>query len=232
MPQAHNSKPQLSKLFKNQHLLEQALTHKSWVNEHPGNRMSNERLEFLGDAILEYVVSKEIYVTLPDKEEGYLTALRANLVNTTSLAKVAVQLELGKQLFLSKGEEETGGRNNPSMMADTVEALIGALFIDRGIKAAENFIKDNILVNLEAALNEPLKDAKSTLQEVVQEKGLPAPQYEVVNEEGPDHAKVFTIEARISGKGWGQGTGKNKSEAAQAAAKAALANFTKTANGV
>ena len=118
------------KNFKNKSLLDLALTHRSWVNEHKGVRTSNERLEFLGDAVLEFVVSKEIYKKFPDKEEGYLTALRANLVNTVSLTEIAKKLNLGSILYLSKGEEESGGRTNPSLLADTVEAIIGAIFID------------------------------------------------------------------------------------------------------
>lgn len=215
----------LEKLFKNKDLLEQSLTHKSWVNEHSGTRTSNERLEFLGDAILEFVVSKEIFDFFPNKEEGYLTALRANLVNTTSLAEVAKSLNLGEKLFLSKGEEETGGRENTSIMADTVEAIIGALFIDSGIGAAEAFIKKNILIKLDNTLEKPLKDSKSILQEMVQEKGYQAPRYEVIKEEGPDHSKIFTIQAVVNGKSIGLGEGKNKSEAAQEAAKKAIDTF-------
>src|SRR6266576_3184980 len=130
------------KNFKNKDLLDLALTHRSWVNEHKGIRNSNERLEFLGDAILEFVVSKELYKDFPDKEEGYLTALRANLVNTISLAGVAEKLDLGSLIFLSKGEEDGGGRKNTSLLADTVEAIIGAMFIDKGIEEAEKFIKE------------------------------------------------------------------------------------------
>src|SRR3989344_6126521 len=126
-----NDLDSLSSLFKNKELLKQALTHRSWVNENPKERGSNERLEFLGDAILEFLVSKEIYLRFPDKEEGYLTALRANLVNTQNLAKIAEKLKVGDKLFLSKGEEDGGGRENPSLLADTVEAIIGAIYIDQ-----------------------------------------------------------------------------------------------------
>jgi ribonuclease-3 len=126
----------LRRNFKNKNLLDLALTHRSWVNEHKGERTSNERLEFLGDAILEFVASKQIFNQFPEKEEGYLTALRANLVNTVALAEVAVKLDLGPELFLSKGEEDGGGRTNTSLLADTVEAIIGAIFIDRGITDA------------------------------------------------------------------------------------------------
>src|SRR3989344_8156149 len=120
----------LADLFKNKELLDQALTHRSWVNEHKNLRRSNERLEFLGDAVLEFVVSEVIYNKFRDQEEGYLTALRAKIVNTVSLAAVAQKMDLGKHIFLSKGEEETGGRTNTSLLADTVESIIGAIFID------------------------------------------------------------------------------------------------------
>lgn len=213
---------QLEKLFTNKDLLTLALTHKSWVNENPGIRESNERLEFLGDAILEFIVSKEIYAQFPDKEEGYLTVLRANLVNTVSLAKLAQKLELGTELFLSKGEIETGGRTNTSLLANTVEAIIGALFLDGGIDKAEKFIADHLLSTIDETLALPLKDAKSRLQEIVQAQGLPAPRYEVIEENGPDHHKEFTIQVLIDGKPIAQGTGKNKAEAAQQAAERGL----------
>jgi ribonuclease-3 len=209
--------------FKDKHLFDLALTHRSWVNEHKGERNSNERLEFLGDAILEFVASKELFNQFPDKEEGYLTALRANLVNTVALAEVARKLELGPELFLSKGEEDGGGRSNTSLLADTVEAIIGAIFIDRGIPDAEKFIKDNLLTEVDKKASEPLKDAKSRLQELVQAKGLTAPKYQVVEESGPDHDKKFVIEVSVDGEAWGRGEGKSKGSAEQEAARQVLA---------
>src|SRR5690606_32690464 len=165
----------LKDLFKKEEYLKLALTHKSWVNESLETENSNERLEFLGDAILEYIVSKELYQKFPDKEEGYLTALRANLVNTVNLANVARRLGVGESLLLSKGEEEGGGRDNSSLLADTIEAIIGGLYFDSGLEASEKFIKDNILIDLETITQSPLKDAKSRLQEYVQSLGHPAP---------------------------------------------------------
>ena len=217
----------LENLFSDKNLYQLALTHKSWVNEHAGTHLHNERLEFLGDAVLEFIVSKEIYSRFPDKEEGYLTALRASLVNTVSLSEVAQELKLGEALLLSKGEEETGGRSNTSILANTVEAIIGALYLDQGIEEVEKFIDTNLLSNLDKRLSGTLKDAKSLLQEYVQAQGLPAPRYDVVDEKGPDHAKVFTIEAVVSGKTLGKGKGKNKGEAAQAAAQIALKKYLK-----
>ncbi len=212
----------LRNTFTNKDLFDQALTHRSWVNEHKGVRESNERMEFLGDAILEYIVSKEIYDNFPDKEEGYLTALRANLVNTRALAEIADRLELGHALFLSKGEEDGGGRENSSLLADTIEAVIGAIFFDRGIGAAEEFIQENILIDTKEKASKPLKDFKSRLQETVQAKGFAAPKYHVVEESGPDHNKKFIIEVLVNGASWGKGEGKSKSSAEQEAARQVL----------
>lgn len=208
--------------FKDKALLKKALTHRSWVNENKGKRGTNERLEFLGDAILEFVVSKKIFTQYPKKEEGYLTALRSNLVNTTNLSRVALKLDVGNSLFLSRGEEEGGGRENISLLADTIEAIIGALFIDGGLERAEKFIETNILNNLEEVANSPLKDDKSLLQEVVQSKGFPTPKYKVVEEKGPDHSKSFTVEVMVGKKPYAKGAGKSKSIAEQKAAKNAL----------
>ena len=211
--------------FEDKALFEQALTHRSWINENPGIRGTNERLEFLGDAILEFVVSLELYKHFPDKEEGYLTALRANLVNTINLSQVAKKIDLGQALHLSKGEDEGGGRQNNSLLADTVEAIIGAIYLDQGLDAASRFISDNLLVDLDAKVNQPLKDAKSRLQEQVQSKGMPTPRYKVVNETGPDHNKSFVIEVLVGDKVLGQGDGKSKSEAQQKAAESALGSL-------
>lgn len=208
----------LKQSFENKDLLDQALTHRSWVNEHKGTRKSNERMEFLGDAILEYVVSKEIYKLFPNQEEGYLTALRANMVNTVALADVAIKLDIGSSLFLSKGEEDGGGRKNTSLLADTLEAIIGAIFIDKGLKTTETFILENIIAGVNEKAAKPLKDYKSRLQEFVQSKGLPTPKYQVLEESGPDHDKRFVIEVLVGGEIWGKGEGKSKSAAEQDAA--------------
>ena len=209
--------------FKNKDLFDQALTHRSWVNEHKGERTSNERLEFLGDAILEFVVSEELFNQFPDKEEGYLTALRANLVNTVALARISGKLDIGSSLFLSKGEIDGGGRTNTSLLADTLEAIIGAIFVDRGITEAARFIKENLLNEVGKKASEPLKDAKSMLQELVQSKGLTTPKYQVTEESGPDHDKKFVIEVIVNGEVWGTGEGKSKGEAEQEAARQVLA---------
>lgn len=208
--------------FTNKELFDQALTHRSWLNEHKGQRSSNERLEFLGDAVLEFVVSQEIFAKYPDKEEGFLTALRANLVNTVALAEFAKKVDLGQIIYLSKGEIESGGRTNISILADTVEAIIGATFLDSGLEKASEFINENLLSDLEVKAGLPLKDAKSRLQEFVQSKGLEAPRYKVVSQLGPDHDKKFVIEVHVRGESWGRGEGKSKSTAEQSAASDAL----------
>lgn len=212
----------LDKLFKNKDYLNLALTHKSWVNEHSGVRESNERLEFLGDAVLEFVVSERLFREFPGQEEGYLTALRANLVNTVNLAGLATRLELGSTIYLSRGEEEGGGRTNPSLLADCVEAIIGALFLDSGLPRVSSFLEETLFPQIQEFASGVLKDPKSVLQEIVQAKGLAAPRYNVVGETGPDHAKEFVIGVLIDGEMKGTGTGKSKGEAEQEAAKAAL----------
>lgn len=211
--------------FINQSLFTTALTHRSYINENKDSNQTNERLEFLGDAVLEFVVSKEIFNKFPDKEEGYLTALRSNLVNTKNLKELALKLNLGQSLLLSKGEIEGGGRDNPSLLANSVEAIIGAIFVDQGISKAEMFIKDNILIDVDKKANSSLKDCKSILQEKVQANNFSAPKYQVVEESGPDHNKIFTVEVVINSKSIASGKGKSKSEAEQEAAFNALNNM-------
>lgn len=215
----------VKKTFKDKGLLKKALTHRSWVNENHENNGNNERLEFLGDAVLEFVVSGFLYDTFPNKEEGFLTNLRANTVNTVSLAALALKLNLGEEILLSKGEEIGGGRRNESLLADTVEALIGALYVDQGLKAAKEFIKINLLANIDINLKDPIKDSKSKLQETVQAKGLDTPRYYVAKESGPDHDKEFEVEVMVDGKVIARGNGKSKNRAEQDAAAIALEYF-------
>lgn len=199
-----------------------ALTHRSWLNEHPNVKESNERLEFLGDAVLEIIVSEELYKAFPDNEEGFLTALRSNIVNTKSLAGLAKKLSVGEKLLLSKGEEATGGRTNESLLADTVEAIIGATYLVYGLEEARSFVKEHLLRDLTKRANEPLKDPKSSLQEKVQSMGDRAPMYKVIKEVGPDHAREFTVQVQVQDRILGTGQGKSKAEAQQNAAKAGL----------
>lgn len=216
---------QIKAIFINKDLFDQSLTHRSWINENPGVRESNERLEFLGDAVLEFVVSSNLYKKFPKEEEGYLTALRANIVNTTCLGTLGEKLGVGPHIFLSKGEADSGGAKNASLLADTIEAIIGAIYIDQGLANAERFIHENLLMDVELKAQEPLKDAKSRLQELVQAKSLPTPRYKVVNESGPDHSKIFDIEVWVDGRSVGVGSGNNKSEAEQRAAEHGLEAF-------
>lgn len=211
--------------FINKDYINTALTHRSYLNENSVIKVSNERMEFLGDAILEFIISKTLYEKFPNKEEGYLTALRANLVNTINLARVAKKLNAGKKLQMSKGEEESGGRENETLLANTVEAIIGAIYLDRGIESVVEFIEKYLLDDLDEIVSKPLKDAKSRLQEKVQAMGLMTPKYKVVDEVGPDHNKKFTVEVLIDNNSSALGSGKSKNDAEQKAAEKALANI-------
>lgn len=209
---------------KDKKLLLRALTHRSWINEHPDEKAtSNERLEFLGDAVLELAVTEYLFATKPQEQEGQLTALRSALVRTETLAKIAQKLKLGKHLKLSHGEEITGGRENQSLLANTFEAVIGAIYLDQGKKAAIAFIHTHLLPELEEIVNKNLaKDAKSLLQEKAQARGLQAPTYKVESENGPDHDKTFILAVYIDGKRISTGKGKSKQQAQQQAAQSAL----------
>lgn len=206
--------------FKDKKLLHTALIHRSYVNE-SDEQMSNERFEFLGDAVLEFVVTARITEEFATLQEGELTALRSKLVNTISLAGIAQNLGLGESLYLSKGEESGGGRENPALLADTFEAVIGALHLDQGIEACEQIIERFILPNAQPALAN-LKDPKSALQELVQRQGNQVPRYKVLSEVGPDHAKTFIVGVYTNDNMISQGMGKSKQEAEQKAAEEAL----------
>ena len=208
--------------FKNQDLLKQSFIHRSFLNE-SSEKESNERLEFLGDSILSFVVSKHLYSDNPDYDEGKLTNLRSLLVNTKNLAEVAQSLNLGQSLLLSKGEEESGGRENQSLLADSFEALLGALFIDQGIEVVEKFLEEVLLPKADEFIkNNLLKDPKSLLQESVQAQKQGILSYEVINEEGPAHAKTFTVGVYVNKKLLGTGIGKSKQIAQESAAIHAL----------
>ncbi len=218
---------QLGFTFKNPILLERAFIHRSYLNETKNQNLeSNERLEFLGDAVLELIVSEHLFISLPDQPEGELTNLRSSLVKTDTLASVAKDLNLGSYLKMSKGEEQGGGRSNTGLLANTVEALIGAIYLDQGISAAEMLAKQFILSKLPEIIAKNLhRDFKSTLQEKIQALGQATPTYQLVSEIGPDHQKVFTIEVTIEGKSLGIGKGPSKQKAETMAAKAALENL-------
>lgn len=210
--------------FINQDLLITALTHRSALNEQGStSKESNERLEFLGDAILELATTKFLFHQFPDVQEGLLTAYRSALVKTETLAKVARILELGEKLYMSKGEEATGGRDNDSLLADSMEAVIGALYLDQGFAAAEKLLQEVLFIEFEQILQQKLyRDSKSHLQEIIQAKGYSTPSYEVVSEIGPDHDKTFTVNVLVNNEVVATGTGSSKQRAQQAAAQAAL----------
>ncbi len=210
--------------FQDKKLLQTALTHRSLLNErHQEQMQSNERLEYLGDAVLELIVTEFLYQRLPTTPEGQLTAIRSALVKTTTLSAVGKELDLGKQLLLSKGEESSGGRENETLIADTVEALIGALYLDQGLPVTRDFIHRMILVRFEEVMEKKLyKDSKSTLQEEVQAYGFETPVYQVIEETGPDHEKSFVVAVFVNGKQVGLGQGKSKQNAQQLAALQAL----------
>jgi ribonuclease-3 len=201
-------------------LLERALTHRSYAYEH-GGLPTNERLEFLGDAVLGLVVTDTLYRRHPDLPEGQLAKLRASVVNTRALAGVARSLGLGKWLRLGKGEEVTGGRDKASILADTMEAIIGAVYLDRGLEAVSVMVRMLFDPLMRAATEEGAAlDWKTSLQELTAVRGLGVPEY-VVAESGPDHAKSFSAGAMVGGQLHGEGAGRSKKEAEQQAAEAA-----------
>ena len=207
--------------FKNYKLLKQSMTHSSYANEHRINKLTNnERLEFLGDAVLEIITSEYLYKNYPKLHEGDLTKMRASIVCEQTLALSSKEIDLGKYLFLGKGEELTGGRERHSIISDAMEALIGALYLDGGFECAKNFIDKYILCDIK---NKQLfYDSKTILQEVVQSDYSEELQYVVVAEEGPDHDKSFVVKAMIGEKEIGMGKGKTKKAAEQQAAYDAL----------
>ncbi|HBX64546.1 TPA: ribonuclease III, partial [Candidatus Collierbacteria bacterium] len=179
--------------------------------------------EFLGDAVLEMIISVYLFNKYPDKMEGYLTAARSATVRTESLSKISKDHGIDTYIIMSKGEESTGGRNNPSILEDVIESLIGALYCDGGLDAANQFFKNFILPNAESIINEnQLKDAKSLLQEKAQSKGFVSPLYKTVKESGPDHNKTFEVVVLVNDKEITTGSGKSKQEAEQNAAKKAV----------
>lgn len=209
--------------FKNPALFKQAFTHRSYLNEVREQLESNERLEFLGDSILSFVVSKHLYKTYPRFNEGILTNLRSLLVNTKNLASLAREADLGRFLLLSRGEEESGGRENDTLLANSFEALTGALYLDQGIEAVEEFLKYILFPKIDSVVkSKTFKDPKSLLQEYVQSKKQNAPLYKVIAEEGPPHDRVFTIGVYVNEKLLGKGTGRSKQVAEEQAAKKAL----------
>ncbi len=205
--------------FKNSKLLQIALTHSSYAHESKANLENNERFEFLGDAVLELVISSFIFQEFPELPEGELTKLRASIVCEGTLAKKARELNLGNCIKLGKGEEHTGGRDRDSILADAMEAIFGAVYLDSGIESAREFIIELMKSSIfDLRKSFKYNDCKTYLQEIIQSKSKLALEYNIVEEKGPAHDKIFIVEVSHCGKSLGKGSGKNKKEAEQNAA--------------
>ena len=210
--------------FNDKSLLQRALTHRSYLNENPDYPLSdNERLEFLGDAVLDFLTATYLFNRFPEMAEGRLTSLRAALVKGETLAHFATVWNLGEYLLLSRGEAESGGRERQAILCAAFEALVGAILLDQGLQAAEDFTLKSIEPEVRRIVEEELyKDAKSMLQELTQGQLQTTPIYRTVAERGPDHAKEFTVEVLIGDEVFGRGIGHNKQVAEQEAARVAL----------
>lgn len=216
----------LNVVFEDQKVLRQAFTHSSHVNEHKAvEDRDNERLEFLGDAVLELTVSEYLYDQYHHLTEGELTKLRASIVCEASLVQFAIALNLGQYVLLGKGEENTGGRTRPALLADLFEAFIGALFLDQGLDAVRSFLQIHMFPKLQTGNQATPSDYKTELQEWIQHQGLGEVTYRIVEERGPAHDREFTAEVRVEQTTWGSGVGKSKKEAEQHAAAEALSAF-------
>lgn len=215
--------------IKNEHLIQNAFVHRSYLNEGKDFSESNERLEYLGDAVLELSTSHYLFNTYPDFQEGMLTNVRAALVRTESLGELAESLGFAKLLLMSKGEEATGGRQNRSILADTFEAFLGAIYLDQGYPAVVDILSKYLFIKAENVLKtQTYKDNKSLLQEIAQARFKSTPIYELISEDGPDHNKAFVMQVEIAGTKYGEGSGKSKQTAQEDAARKTLEMITKT----
>lgn len=222
-----NFQKKVGLVFSDIHLLKQAFTHSSYVNEQrESGQEDNERLEFLGDAVLELAVSHFLFQTYPDMEEGEMTKLRAAIVCEPSLVSFAEELGFGRLMRLGKGEELTGGRKRPALLADAFEAFIGAVYLDQGLDQVFSFLKKYVFPKVKAGALRHMMDYKSQLQEYVQREGLGMAEYEIIAERGPAHEREFVAEVRLNGNPLGRGAGKSKKEAEQQAAHMALKELT------
>ncbi len=214
-------------LFRDQSLLQQALVHRSYLNEDPEYALpSNERLEFLGDSVLGFVVADYLFHIFPDAGEGRLTNMRAYLVRTRTLSRAAQAIGLGQELVMGRGEEAGGGRSRPSILEASFEAMVGAIYLDQGIRAARSFVLRQLKADIaQLVKGAGLKDAKSTLQELTQKQRGITPTYHTVSAVGPDHDKWFTVEVRLGREVLAEGEGRTKQEAEQNAARTAIRAF-------
>jgi ribonuclease-3 len=226
-PKTDQLEEQIGIKFRNKDLLVEALTHRSYLNEYPKWHLPhNERLEFLGDAVLELIVSGELFKKFPDYPEGQMTVLRAALVNYQILAKVAERVGLEDFILLSRGEKRDRGKAREVILANAIEAVIGAIYLDRGMEATENFVRHVVMVNLDAILKtRSYKDSKSELQEKIQESLRITPNYKVLEESGPAHKRMFKIGVYFGEELIAEGVGASKQEAELAAAKNALKKY-------
>ena len=224
MIQFSNFEKKTKIIFKDKKLLEQAFIHRSYINENPGTKLShNERLEFLGDAVLELIVTDFLYKKYREYTEGELTALRSALVNAVIISEVATAIGMNEYLLLSKGEAKDNGKARQYILANTFEAYVGALYLDQGIEATDKFIYKYLLPKTEEIVSKKLwRDAKSLVQEKAQEFVNVTPAYKVIKESGPDHDKNFTVGIYFGASLIGEGKGQSKQEAEQKAAEAAL----------
>lgn len=207
-------------------LLSRALTHRSYLNEHPEALEDNERLEFLGDAVLDFVVASWLYHRFPEMPEGDLTRMRSALVHTEQLAEFAKKIHLGRAMRLGRGEAQAGGRSRPALLCDTFEALVGALYLDGGIPTVNEFLENLLEESSEdILLNNKNEDPKSLFQEWAQSQGYFAPSYVTKNSFGPDHSKIFQVEVVLNGEVFGIGEGPSKQAAAKVAAQQALSRL-------
>ena len=223
---AHSFVKRLELPFTDFLLLNRALTHRSYINEHPEALEDNERLEFLGDAVLDFLVGAWLYKHFPEMAEGDLTRLRSALVCTEQLADFGRLIDLGAAMKLGRGEIDGGGRNRHALLCGTFEALVGALYLDAGIEAVQEFMEPMLQQGASSILEAHKdRDAKSLLQELVQSKGYAPPVYNTVSDRGPDHKKTFEVVVFIDGQEFGRGSGNSKQSAAKVAARNAIDLF-------
>jgi ribonuclease III len=209
--------------FRDKDLLHRAFTHRSYLNENQDIDRHNERLEYLGDAVLEFLVSKFLFNKYPDRAEGELTSFRSATVKTDTLAETARGLEFGEHLRMSRGEEKTGGRQKDYLLANTFEAVIGAIYLDQGIRPVESFLKRELFGQIDTIVKNRLDiDPKTRFQELAQDHQRVTPSYELLSEKGPDHEKTFTMAVYLGEEEYGRGTGQSKQRAEEQAAKEAL----------
>lgn len=214
--------------FKDKDLLKRAFTHRSYLNENQDTDRHNERLEYLGDAVLEFLISKHLFLNYPERPEGELTSFRSAVVKTDTLAETAKELNYGSFLRMSRGEEKTGGRHKDYLLANTFESVLGAIYLDQGIRTCETFLNRVLFPKIKTIVENRLDiDPKTRFQELAQDHSKITPSYELLSEKGPDHDKIFTMGVFLGEKEYGRGSGSSKQRAEEEAAKEALTKIKK-----